>query len=372
MSASPNAKPWYVKEKKKKRNFFLMNDKHNTFLNNVLKFIYFSYCVLKLFRYSFIGLCVSLFASLFFLNEFSEASGFKTLILFFGVLLIIAFVIYLLVAQIGSVCANFAENPKNLNKYALGYAYLTSQIKKSKPRTHKVAAELILKQFVQQVRLYSLEKNYYLQKNLVSEGTTNQTKTLLQRRWQDVEDTLDEFDIYQSPSSEQRIESLISILTPQMQDVSEIFQNSAESFESSWRLKGINIEHAIVVPLKAHINAKILKRFLAGAWRASVYFVPKGGTVTFAAKYENNQIIARWACLGATFSPHFYETIQDTSLSINTRIEIGMTYVSNQPHNSNILFGLISLIILNDITIAAKTNFKMKQGNDGMILTLIL
>ncbi len=371
MSTSHDTKPWYAREKKKT---FLSSNKENLkFLDTFFKFLLQSIRAFNLFRYGFLSIVFSSFASIILVKLLQEDSlSLQVPVMLLGILMFVMGAIYLMLAQIGSVCVFFDDSTAKTPKYKVGYLYLVSQLAKSKPRINISAPELVLKQFVQQVRFYSLEKNYFLQKQNLKTEDTPSSLSLLDRRWHDVQDTLDEFDVYLSQNSTARIEVLLSTLTPQTQDAAQLFQNIAETFEMTWRPKGITIEHAIVVPLKITLNEKLLKRLLAGAWRATVYFAPKGGTVTFSSKSENGKVYARWACLGVTFASDFYETVCNRNLSLNARIEIGMTYISNQPQNSTILFGLISLLIWHDLAIAANVNFNIKQDNDGMIATLVL
>jgi len=379
MPTSSKTKPWYVTKRKnnisESAKYFIQGN----FLQKFLLFIKSLRQMFRLFAYSILSLlCLSCGTLCLIKISNPSLSGLQVLLFIFITLILFVLSITFMLIQIGSVCLFFLDKPKHISKYALGYLYLTSKFEKPTSQKGFFATDLILKQFVHQVRLYSLEKNYFMQK--MSQQNSNecinhnsQTDTThLRRRWADVQDTLDEFDIYLSQNIQDKIDNIMTKYSMQNLDVSKNFQEIAELFESTWRPKGINIEHAIVMPLKATTNEKLLTRLLVGPWRAAAYFAPKGGVVTFSAKNENNMITARWACLGLAFCSQFYDTIQNKKLSINERTVSGMKYISNQPQNSNILLGLISLIIWNDLASASGVNFQVKQENDGMIITLFI
>ncbi len=276
---------------------------------------------------------------------------------------------------IGKVCSSLVANHADLSHVQLGIKYLQGLVQGEEARQGIPAPEMALFQFVQQVRSYATEKSFLRQKqekNLVLTSFTGQTdpSVILKRRWNDVVDSLNEFEIYLANDPAGIIEKLVSQNHMQTTDVSEIFRDVAETFDTTWRRKGINIEQAIVTPLKANTNEALLRRLLVGPWRTCVYFARRGNEVIFSAKTVNGKVSAHWECEGVAFSDGFYQTLQNPDLSVNTRIEQAMIAADADTSSSNILFALISFVTWLDLANAAGCDYTVKQGTDGLIIEL--
>jgi hypothetical protein len=228
------------------------------------------------------------------------------------------------------------------------------------------------------VRAYATEKSY--QKTRAELGATGSVNSplvaepvdLLKRRWNEVLDSLNEFEIYLANDPQGLIEKLLTKTPNQSLDVSQIFRDVAESFDTTWRRKGINIESAIVTPLKAHTNEAVLRRLLVGPWRASAYFARRGGGVVFSAKSVEGKVVARWDCDGLMMKEDYVKIAMNSELPVNDRIEKGLQMLAPDPHSPNTLHALVSFITWIDLAKAAKADFQFKHTNDGFVIELRL
>ncbi len=229
------------------------------------------------------------------------------------------------------------------------------------------APELVLKLFAQQVRSYAMEKSYH---SIRIERDKNAIDPLpiLKRRWSDVQDTLGELELYLAQDPKAVIEKLVQASPKRMLDVSQIFQDVSDTFDTSWRRRGINIESAIVKPLKATTHELLLRRLLAGPWRAAVYLTPRGQSVTFSAKSEQGRVLAQWLCQDLTISESWLSKIQNSLLPINQRIEEGLEVLGG----GDTLHGLVSLITWIDIANASKLIYSMKNKSQGFVFEIQL
>lgn len=372
MSTSYDSKPWYIQRDKQNVNLLNTDRQKSSFFEK-------TWIVLKKIQNSTKKLWYGIFALIFaFCSgycffKFLTPTIHGIVFIFFLTGFFICFfcAIYFTIVQIGRVCHFFMEKNYDISPFLIGLFYLQSKIEKTPEKKGLFVPELILRQFLQQVRIYAAEKNYSNQKRMdTSQASTRDS--ILNRRWNDVQDTLDEFDIYLANNPQEVIAKLVANTPCQQRDVSHIFQEVAETAESTWRPKGVNIEHAIVVPLKSGIDDKLLRRLLSGPWRACAYLCIRGRGVVFSTKNDANKISARWECEGTAFPERFFDTIKNMALSVNERIEKGMESISNNPKNSHNILGLISLIIWHDLAHAAKIDFEVKQGSDGMIIKMMI
>jgi hypothetical protein len=147
----------------------------------------------------------------------------------------------------------------------------------------------------------------------------------------------------------------------------------ADTFDTTWRRKGINIESAIVSPLKATANEALLRRLLVGPWRASAYFARRGTGVMFAAKAQGNQVFATWETNGLCIPEAYLNVALNTELSLNDRLERGMVTLSNDPASSSSTFlALLSFLSWIDLAKASGANFELKNANEGFQIILRL
>lgn len=372
MSTSYDSKPWYIQKNKQKVDVISTDTQKKAFFEKTWIVAGKFKTIIRQFAYSLYALICVFFAGICFVKmTLPTTQGVNFVVFLLCFLFLLFFSLYLLIVQIGNVCHFFMEKKHDIKSFLMGTLYLRSKIEKIPPKKGGVVPELILRQFLQQVRIYASEKNYNHQKRIEPSNTIARDN-ILNRRWNDVQDTLDEFDIYLANNPKDVISKLITNIPCQQRDVSSVFQEVAETAESTWRPKGVNIEHAIVVPLKSNIDDKLLRRLLAGPWRACAYLCIRGRGVVFSAKRESNKISVRWECEGSAFPDNFFKAIKNQSLSVNERIEEGMELISNNPKNSNTLLGLISLIIWHDLAYATKIDFDIKQGGEGMIIKVIL
>ena len=223
--------------------------------------------------------------------------------------------ICLMILLIGYVCANILKN-NSVNKFSFAFQFLKGQLHIEEPRKGIPAPEMALYQFIQQVRAYAMEKSFLKQKQDRQQdafvGLNGvDPNSLLKRRWNDVVDSLNEFEIYLANDPKGMIEKLVVKSPPQNMDVSQIFRDVAETFDTTWRRKGINIEHAIVTPLKTNTNEALLRRLLVGPWRSCVYFARRGNGVVFSAKSIDGKIITRWECEGMAFPEEFFVLVKN-------------------------------------------------------------
>jgi hypothetical protein len=370
--------PWYIKKKNSGRDlspytkttFNLSEKKSSISKFSKLKsfFIKITPTIAALF---FVLISVFLFLHCYF----SSLSILIRIICIFTGVLSIVFSLLCILYQIGSICAHFSNLVSEESKISTGIRYLQGLIEKEESRKGIPAPEMALYQFVQQVRSYATEKSFLKQKTEKMSGNYAQLQNIdpnviLKRRWNDVVDSLNEFEIYLANDPNGIIEKLIAKSPLQNTDVSQIFRDVAETFDTTWRRKGINIEQAIVTPLKANTNEALLRRLLVGPWRSCVYLARRGNEVIFTAKSQNGKIIAHWECEGVVYPEEFYQIVRDSSLSVNERIEKGMAIVGSDPNSPNMLFALISFVTWLDLAKASSSDFMIKQGSEGLIIEL--
>ncbi|NBW82275.1 hypothetical protein EBR21_11030 [bacterium] len=258
---------------------------------------------------------------------------------------------------------------------------MRGELKVGEGRRGPPAPELALSQFVSQVRAYASEKSFQNVKpqpdRTMSEAggsaTTSESANLLKRRWNEVVDSLDEFEIYLANDPQGMISKLVSKNPPKQLDAAVVFREVAESFDTTWRRKGINIESAIVTPLKATAQEGLLRRLLVGPWRASAYFARRGSSVVFSAKSVQGRVVARWEIDGLSIPDDYLQLATDSSVSVNERIEKGLLAMAPEPANSpSTLYALISFITWIDLAHACETEFEFKNNNNGFVIEIRL
>ena len=369
--------PWYIKKKNSGSEQIVTNKsgrriepiKVDTKLFKIKKFCVqiFPFILSLLFL---ICACFSFAASYFHIVNTSS-----NIIFVIAGILFMAFGFISILYQIGSICNYFSTKDTDDSRLSLAIQYLQGQIQREEPRSGIPAPEMALYQFVQQVRAYATEKSFLKQKNDKNAGSyphlqNSDPNVILKRRWNDVMDSLNEFEIYLANDPTGIIEKLIAKSPLQNTDVSQIFRDVAETFDTTWRRKGINIEQAIVTPLKANTNEALLRRLLVGPWRSCVYFAKRGNEVIFTAKSNNGKIIAHWECEGVVYPEEFFEVVRNSQLSVNERIEKGMAIVGSDPNSPNMLFALISFVTWLDLANASASDYSIKQGSEGLIIEL--
>jgi hypothetical protein len=378
-SQQNDLEPWYVKKKKTNTTSLLGQGakKNAKTSSNPSKFM--TKRSISLLFYFLMAFVFALFAGIFITLAFLNfgVENFYVVI-YFAISFFCFFVfIFFVITSVGSVSRFLTFKNEDLHALHLGMKYFNGEIQVEEPRTGIPAPQMALYQFIQQVRAYVLEKSFLKQKQERSVEpflslTGADPHSLLKRRWNDVVDSLNEFEIYLANDPKGMIEKLIMKSPPQNMDVSQIFRDVAETFDTTWRKKGINIEHAIVTPLKANTNEAVLRRLLVGPWRSCVYFARRGNEVIFSAKSIAGQIIARWECEGMVFPEEFFELVQNSTLDVNDRIEKGIQLVAADPSSPNTLFALISFVTWIDLASAAGCHYEIKQGSDGLIIELKL
>ncbi|BBH52606.1 hypothetical protein [Fluviispira sanaruensis] len=369
--------PWYVRKKKANTAQQTSRVQKNTPENIIDKAIHVKQGV-SLVAPFFFSLLFAVAAGVFFSYCFlSESHGLKLFIYAGGGVLSLIFSIFFLFYKIGAICSYLSPKNEDMNLVALGIKYFQGNVHPEEPRKGIPAPEMALYQFIQQVRAYAMEKSFLKQKqertpDPFSSISGADPNSLLKRRWNDVVDSLNEFEIYLANDPKGIIEKLIVKSPPQNMDVSQIFRDVAETFDTTWRRKGINIEQAIVTPLKASTNEAVLRRLLVGPWRSSVYFARRGNGVVFSAKSVDGKISARWECEGMAFPEEFFDLMRNSELSVNERIEQGMLLIAPDPNSPNTLFALISFVTWIDLATAAGCDYVIKQGTEGMVIELRL
>ncbi len=277
---------------------------------------------------------------------------------------------------VGRSVAQLLDKPKTESRVTLALEFLRGNLGVQESRCGVPAPELALQQFVQQVRAYSVELSYQRGKENRQPAEQRQamadTADLMRRRWNEVIDSLNEFEIYLANDPRAMIEKLVSKSPAQNIDVSQVFREVAETFDTTWRRKGINIESAIVTPLRATTNEAVLRRVLVGPWRASAYFARRGSGVVFAAKAVNGKVVASWECNGLVIPDAYLEVAQDTSLTVNDRIERGMAALCTDPSSPNTFHALVSFITWIDLAKTAGVNYRFKHANDGFVIEIKL
>ena len=371
--------PWYVKKKTPNTELHPSHKPKNNFRSppqsqesSFAKFKTFCYEIFPSFLalVCFVATFACLFSSFFYFQDKTSHMVLWSLSIVCAVLGCLC-----LLHQIGSVCSYFAPKYNDNSRITVALKFLQGEIQREEPRTGIPAPEMALYQFVQQVRSYATEKSFLKQKNdkntpTFSQNPASDNNIILKRRWNDVMDSLNEFEIYLANDPTGIIEKLVAKSPLQNTDVSQIFRDVAETFDTTWRRKGIQIEQAIVTPLKANTNEALLRRLLVGPWRSCVYFARRGNEVIFTAKSNNGKIIAHWECEGVVYPEEFFHVVGDSSLSVNERIEKGMVVVGSDPGSPNMLFALISFVTWIDLANASGSDYTIKQGSEGLIIEL--
>jgi len=370
--------PWYVKKKKFNTSnvagdFSKKNSTNE--MTDVVQAKQPMVVIVCLFCVIIFSVSSGVFAALSFFETNALQNKFMWYLLgsFISLILSLFFIFY----QIGIICSHLISNKNNLNKISLSVKFLKNQIYFEEPRKGIPAPEMALYQFIQQVRAYAMEKAFLKQRqeraqdafSLINGADPN---SLLKRRWNDVMDSLNEFEIYLANDPKGIIEKLILKSPPQNMDVSQIFRDVADTFDTTWRRKGINIEQAIVTPLKANTNEAVLRRLLVGPWRSCVYFARRGNGVVFSAKSIDGKVIARWECEGMVFPQEFFDLMKNIQLDVNERIEKGMEIIALDPNSPNTLFALISFVTWIDLANVSGCDYEVKQGSEGLIIELRL
>jgi hypothetical protein len=298
-----------------------------------------------------------------------------------GILSILLFVLsaYMALHQAGKIVLAFNPKSGHGNAVQLAIAFLKGEILLDDGKKGLPAPELALNQFVMQVRAYANEKIYQKTKldhpgvsNSMPLHLVNEPVDLLKRRWNEVIDSLNEFEIYLANDPQGMIEKLVLKNPNQMIDTSQVFRDVAESFDTTWRRKGINIESAIVTPLKANTNEAVLRRVLVGPWRSSAYFARRGGGVIFTAKSVEGKVVARWESEGLMLPEEFLKFAQQSDRSVNERIEKGLELMTNDPNSPNTLHALISFITWIDLVKTAGIAHTFKHNNEGFVIEIRL
>ncbi len=273
---------------------------------------------------------------------------------------------------------NFFSGDKDLSLWALASNFVHGHPLREEPRAGIHAPEAALQQFLHQVRAYAVEKSFQRAKasapSLSAPALPGAAGTdpgaLLRRRWNEVLDTMNEFEIYLAGDPQAIVARLVSTQPMNVMDVSQVFREVAESFDTTWRRKGINIESAIVTPLKANTNEPLLRRLLVGPWRACVFLARRGNSVLFSAKSEAGAITARWEVDGLAIPDEALALVSNQELTVNERIEQGM--LATDPQNSSSLHALISLVTWIDLTRASDTSIRLGHTTDGFVIEMKL
>jgi hypothetical protein len=299
-----------------------------------------------------------------------------------GISLLLVGVIFSLLVVfrfIGGILRNVLPLHAGESPMTVCFHWLRGQLRLDEGRRGPPAPELALSQFVSQVRAYASEKSFQNVKPVLDKspsdasGVAVESANLLKRRWNEVVDSLDEFEIYLANDPQGMIGKLVSKNPPKQLDAAVVFREVAESFDTTWRRKGINIESAIVTPLKATAQEGLLRRLLVGPWRASAYFARRGSSVVFSAKSVQGRVVARWEVDGLSIPDEYLAIANDSSLPVNERIEKGLTFLAPDPASSpNTLYALISLITWIDLAHACETEFDFKNNNNGFVIEIRL
>lgn len=296
-----------------------------------------------------------------------------------GGIFLLGLSIFFFIRQAGRSAVTLSPMHSNEPLVRVAFKAAQGEMKIDEGRTKTLPApELALHQFVQQVRAYATEKAYLRNKpagdraGTVGAVVRPEQADLLKRRWDEVLDSLAEFELYLANDPQAIIEKLTTKYPTQLMDVSQIFREVGEGFDNTWRRKGINIESAIVTPLRATTNEAVLRRLLVGPWRASAYFARRGNGVVFSAKSVNNKVVARWECEGLVIHDEYLKFAQDTEIPLNERIERGMQMIATDAASPNTLNALISLLTWIDLAKACAVDFAFKHTNEGFVIELNL
>jgi hypothetical protein len=277
---------------------------------------------------------------------------------------------------VGVAAKPFSKCPFGEPTALTGMRFLKCDAELQETRGGVPAPELALQSFLQQVRAYASEVAYVRNRELRGEerkpGSPDPTE-VMKRRWNEVVDSLNEFDLYLSNSPKAFIENLISQSPTQHMDVSQVFRDVADVFDTTWRRKGINIESAIVSPLKATANEALLRRLLVGPWRSSAYFARRGTGVVFSAKCSSNTVVATWETNGLCIPESFLTIALNSEIPINQRLETGMKALSSDPASAgNTFLGLLSFLTWIDLAKASNAQFELTNASEGFQISLRL
>ena len=289
--------------------------------------------------------------------------------------------VYFAIRQIGNSLQRAQSQLSSDSSAHVAIRFFKGELQFDESRNGIPAPELALQQFVQQVRAYATEKSY--QKNRQDNPKLQNASPLLQepvdllrRRWNEVMDSLNEFEIFLANDPKGMITKLVNKFPNQNIDISQVFRDVSDTFDNTWRKKGINIESAIVTPLKANTNEALLRRLLVGPWRACAYFARRGGGVLFSAKAMDRSsggaVLARWECEGLMIPEEYLKIATDMERTVNERIEIGLEKIAPDPTSPNTLHALISFVTWIDLVQTIGAEYHFKHTNEGFAIELIL
>ena len=372
MNQNPSgSEPWYAPaNNKKKSNSSSVNRSSYSAPNTEGKFR------LLLVSQGVISIVLAVAAGFYLQNITSGTSTSPLFSIAIAAVFLIVAILFLL-RQVGVIISTSLSRHANDSSLSLALRMIRGEIRGEDVRKGTPAPEMALFQFVQQVRAYATEKSFQKTKLIERDNENHlpliaEPVDLLKRRWNEVTDSLSEFEIYLANDPQGLIAKLIAKYPVQMLDVSQVFRDVAESFDNTWRRKGINIESAIVTPLKATANEALLRRMLVGPWRSCAYFARRGGGVLFSAKSVDGKVAARWECDGLMIPEEFVQFAMQTDIPVNDRIERGLIALSPDPNSPNTLFALISFITWIDLAKSCNADFAFKHTNDGFAIELNL
>lgn len=376
MSQHNNPEPWYAPSGKKKAQAAapVLAPEQAPRAVHVLLAIFSQLMRLRAIIVALVFSTVLAFAGSRLMNSGSPAV-IGTLVTALGPVISFFILIRFVGGQLSSLLPLHAGEPS----MSVALKWLRGQLNLDEGRRGPPASELALSQFVSQVRAYASEKSFQNVKPFPDRAAgdassgVSESANLLKRRWNEVVDSLDEFEIYLANDPQGMISKLVSKNPPKQLDAAVVFREVAESFDTTWRRKGINIESAIVTPLRATAQEGLLRRLLVGPWRASAYFARRGSSVVFSAKSVQGRVVARWEVDGFSMPEDYLALANDSSASVNDRIEKGLSALAPDPANSpNTLYALISLIIWIDLAHACATEFEFKNNNTGFVIEIRL
>ncbi|MBM3383142.1 MAG: hypothetical protein FJY29_11985 [Betaproteobacteria bacterium] len=336
--------------------------------------------VMRLFKLrQLIFVLISLLGAAYLALRLTIGGNTSTSIIAFVIIFVAAlFALLLMLRFLGAELTKVLPLHKNDSALTVAFYWLRNSLKVEEARRGPPAPELALSQFVSQVRSYASEKSFQnvrpSPERVVEPGSYHsESANLLKRRWNEVVDSLDEFEIYLANDPQGMIIKLVSKNPPKLIDAAVVFREVADSFDTTWRRKGINIESAIVTPLKATAHEGLLRRLLVGPWRASAYFARRGASVVFSAKSTNGRVTARWEVDGLSIPDDYLKVATDSALPVNDRIEKGLVALAPDPANSpNTLYALISFVTWIDLAHACEMEFEFKNTNNGFVIELRL
>lgn len=379
MNQTSEQEPWYAPAGKKKASAPLPHtpnagDPAPSFISALGSFFLRLFKLRQLIFVSLVLVLASYLATRLTIGGNPSASVVALVIVLFSVVLALLLMLRLLGTELSKVLPLH----KNDSPFTVAFHWLRNSLKVEEARRGPPAPELALTQFVSQVRSYASEKSFQNVRpspdRTIEPGSYHsESANLLKRRWNEVVDSLDEFEIYLANDPQGMISKLVSKNPPKLIDAAVVFREVADSFDTTWRRKGINIESAIVTPLKATAHEGLLRRLLVGPWRASAYFARRGASVVFSAKSTNGRVTARWEVDGLSIPDDYLKIATDSSLPVNDRIEKGLVALAPDPANSpNTLYALISFVTWIDLAHACEMEFEFKNTNNGFVIELRL